>query len=90
MQVTKTDSYNGSRWVIQFGNGFGLSVIDNEYSCGLEAGLLKKGYEGLVYDGKKFIDIIGYLTQEELLDLMEWTSSLPADYQVSNSMLDIV
>jgi hypothetical protein len=87
MQVTKTEVNGGYRMVIEFENGFGLSVVEHQFSYGLEAGLLKQGYEGLVYDGKKFIDVIGYLTTIELVELIAWTSALPADYQVSENPL---
>ncbi len=58
-----------------------MSVDNHEFSYGLEAGLLKDGE--LVYDNDKFIDVIGHLTEQELIELIVWTSALPADYEVS-------
>ena len=81
MNITQKELHDGYGIVFEFENGFGLSVINHSFSYGLEAGLLKDGE--LVHDNDKFIDVIGNLTEKELIELISWTSSLPADYQVS-------
>lgn len=85
MKVEKRELHDGYQAVFTFNNGFGLSVVHHSFSYDIEAGLLKNGK--LVYDGKKFMDVIGYLDEQELIELIQWTSALPADYQVDESPL---
>jgi hypothetical protein len=81
MKVTKAELHGGYQMVFEFENGFGLSVVEHSFSYGLEAGLLKD--RKLVYDGGKFMEVIGHLTESELIELIQWTSALPADHLTS-------
>jgi hypothetical protein len=66
-----------------FPNGFALSIVEHDFSYGLEAALLKDGV--IAYDNDQFCDVIGHLEVPELLELVQHVASLPADYQVRRS-----
>ena len=63
---------------IEFENGYGVSVIEHGY--GSESGLkelavLHSG--GICYDTPITSDVMGYLTDEEVADIIEQVKQLP-------------
>jgi len=74
--------YKGVRSKIQFDNGYGASVVSHKYSYGGKEGL----YELAVLDGNGNLhydnpvangDVIGYLMQSEVTELMKSIQDLP-------------
>ena len=73
-------SFQGIRKIYQFPNGYGASVVCNEFNYGgdeglWELGVLKKGH--LCYSTPLTSDVIGSLTDEEVDDLLIKISELP-------------
>ena len=83
IKTTKREINGGYQVIMEFANGFALSIVEHNFSYGLEAGLMKDGV--LVYDEDRFYDVVGYLDTQELLDLIAYVGSLPADYQLRQS-----
>lgn len=77
--------WGGVAHTFYFENGFGASVVCHEYSYGYEAGLLEiavlrqddRGW-GICYDTPITSDVIGYLTEEEVDDILNQIEALPA------------
>lgn len=64
------DSHNGYHYEGSYSNGYGVSIIKNDWSYGRdddlwEIALIKEGEICYEHD---FNDVIGYLTEEELED----------------------
>jgi hypothetical protein len=73
IEFNDTPLFSGVRSNTEFENGYGVSVIRNEYSYGGEQGLyelavLKEGE--IVYDTPITDDVLGYLTPEEVTQYM--------------------
>jgi hypothetical protein len=66
---------------IQFENGFGASVVRSEYTYGGKDGLYELAVldsdGNLTYDTPITEDVIGYLTEEDVTNLLEQIESLP-------------
>lgn len=60
----------------QYDNGFGCCVIQSDFSWGAEDGLyemaLTDSCGDLYYDNDKFKDVIGYLTLDEVDELVNY------------------
>lgn len=67
--------------IITFTNGYGASVISNEYSYGGKEGLFEIAvldYTGCItYDTSITDDVIGYLTKDEVIEYLVQISNLP-------------
>ena len=65
---------------IEFENGYGASVVKGEYTYGGKDGLYELAVldsnGNLIYDTSITDDVIGYLTQQEVTDLMEQIQKL--------------
>ena len=81
LEFKELDSfYKGVQSRIQFDNGYGASVVKHEYSYGGKDGLYELAVldsDGkLTYETPVTDDVIGYLTQQEVTDLMEQIQNL--------------
>lgn len=78
MSIFLERSINGGSQVIyKFDNGFGASVVQHNFSYGSEDGLSElavlkfNGDEwGLTYDTEITDDVIGYLTEDDVQELL--------------------
>lgn len=73
---------NGSQWVFGFKNGYGASVIQTEYSYGGKQGLYELAVlrdDSIVYDTPITDDVLGYLSQEEVLKVLKDIDELRND-----------
>ena len=64
---------------IEFDNGYGASVAQTPFSYGGDQGLYELAvlkYGLITYDTPITDDVIGYLTQQEVTDLMEQIQKL--------------
>ena len=63
-------------------NGYGVSVICNEYSYGLELAVLKGTEESaeICYDTPITDDVCGHLTLDQLNEIKEQVKALPPIY----------
>lgn len=79
---------NGEQRLYRFDNGYGASVIRNQYSYGGDKGLFELAVVkyhnadndawGLCYDTPITDDVIGHLTEAEVQALLEQIKALPA------------
>ena len=80
-QLAKSGNYlGGYYWEFMFPNGYGASVIKHRGSYGseddlFELAVLKDG-EGLCYSTPITDDVIGWLDNQEVLDLLKKISEL--------------
>ena len=80
-QLVKSENYiDGYHWSFMFPNGYGASVIKHRGSYGseddlFELAVLKDG-EGLCYSTPITDDVIGWLDNQEVLDLLKKISEL--------------
>lgn len=70
----------GKKSRMHFDNGYGVSVVSHSYSYGgrdglYEVAVLDKNGE-LTYDTPVTNDVIGYLTEEDVTDVMKQVQSL--------------
>ncbi len=77
---------NGTQVVHKFENGYGASVVCHEFSYGGDEGLkelavikFRKGDKwSLCYDTEITDDVLGYLTDEDVADLLVQIEALEA------------
>ena len=73
---------DGDQWKFHFANGFGASVVRHGYSYGSENGLWELAVIGtdgrLAYDTPITDDVIGWLTEERVSELLADIEALPA------------
>ncbi len=76
-------------------NGYGVSIISNEYSYGGRDGLFEvailKGDEedyDLCYDTPITSDVLGYLSDKDVEDLIEEVKKLPTTLEVLSKNRD--
>ena len=87
--IVEREISGGIQKVYKFGNGYGASVISNNYSYGNEQGLWEMALLTFKYNrkGELMWDVVyrndfangnvaGYLSDEEVLELLEWIKSL--------------
>jgi hypothetical protein len=63
-----------------FENGYGLSVIRSEYSYGGSDGLFEAAVlydDHIVYDTPITSDVLGWQTQDDIVDLIALVEALP-------------
>lgn len=73
----------GNLWRFEFDNGYGASVICHDGSYGHEKGLFELAVtkEGkLDYSTPIANDVIGWLTREDVFDLLEKIKELPVPF----------
>ena len=70
----------GKKARMNFDNGFGVSVVSHSYSYGGRDGLYEVAVldsnDELTYDTPVTNDVIGYLTEEEVSDVMKQVQEL--------------
>ena len=62
-----------------FDNGYGVSVVSHSYSYGGKDGLFEIAVldkDGITYDTPVTNDVIGYLTEEDVTDVMKQVQEL--------------
>ena len=70
----------GKKGRMYFDNGYGVSVVSHTYSYGGKDGLFEVAVLGkdgnLTYDTPVTNDVIGYLTEEDVTDVMKQVQEL--------------
>jgi hypothetical protein len=70
----------GKQARMDFENGYGVSVVSHTYSYGGKDGLFEVAVLGkdgnLTYDTPVTNDVIGYLTEEDVTDVMKQVQNL--------------
>ncbi len=71
--------YSAGQTIVTFPNGYGISFIKHGYSYGLEAAIIT--YQGedweLCYDTPITDDVIGWMDDKDIIELLEQVSKLP-------------
>ena len=83
---TVQEMHNGKQWVFEFNNGYGASVVCHDYSYGGKAGLFELGviHDGwLCYTTPITGDVLGYLTKEQVLAILDKIEYLPSMEEVA-------
>lgn len=65
---------DGEQWIFEFDNKYGASVVKSDYSYGGKEGLFELAvlYDNeLCYDTPFTDDVIGYLTEDMVSDLLD-------------------
>ena len=79
--------HDGKQYVFKFQNGFGASVVQHRFSYGGDKGLWELGVldnEGrLTYDTEITDDVIGYLSESEVQEVLNQIRKLPSETAVS-------
>jgi hypothetical protein len=73
--VERETVYNGYQLIFMFSNGYGASVVEHDYSKGLEIAVLDSNNK-ITYDTPITDDVLGYLTDEEANTILERISKL--------------
>lgn len=73
--VQRNDIHGGIQLIYRFPNGYGASVIEHSFSKGLEIAVLDSN-DKLTYSTPITNDVIGYLTSEEAVEIIEKISEL--------------
>lgn len=74
--------HNGEQWRFKFDNGYGASVITGEFACCNDAKpyeLAVLHHDELCYDTPITDDVIGFLTSDEVFDLLDKIEQLESD-----------
>ena len=70
----------GKKARMHFDNGFGVSVVSHSYSYGGRDGLYEVAVldsdDNLTYDTPVTNDVMGYLTEEDVTDVMKQVQEL--------------
>jgi hypothetical protein len=77
--LMKKDVNGGNQWVFRFPNDYGASVVSHCFSYGLELAVVKfdeLGQFELTYDTPVTDDVIGHMTEEELVDTLRKIKNL--------------
>jgi len=79
-----------------YSNGYGISLVSNEFSYGGRDGLYEIavliGYEDdytLCYDTHITSDVLGYLTLEKVIEIDKLVQELPMTLEAISKMRDI-
>jgi hypothetical protein len=65
--------YNGVQCIINFENGYGASIVKHDYSYGGKDGLYELAVlksDGITYDTPITDDVLGYLTPNEVTEVL--------------------
>ncbi len=80
LEFKELDSfYNGVQCRIQFDNGYGASVVKHEYSYGGKDGLYELAVlksDNLCYDTPVTSDVEGYLSEDDVTELLKQIQEL--------------
>lgn len=81
MDAESTGYAGGEQYRFKFPNGYGASVIRNQYSYGHEQGLWELAVlgpdGGLTYDTPITDDVLGRLTEDDVRDHLRAIAELP-------------
>ena len=79
------------QWRFKFDNGFGASVIKHEFSYGFEDDLFELAvlewtgeYHGITYDTPITDNVIGYLTNDEVMNYLYQIKNLKGENKNEN------
>lgn len=79
------DLLGGVHYIFKFSNGYGASVVKHPFSYGHENDLwelgvliFKNGKHGLCYTTEITDDVIGYLTDDGVMELLEKIKAIEA------------
>lgn len=79
------------QWRFKFDNGFGASVIKHEFSYGFEDDLFELAvlewtgeYHAITYDTPITDDVIGYLTNDEVMNYLYQIKNLKGETKNEN------
>ena len=79
-QINDTPVMVGKKARMHFDNGFGVSVVSHSYSYGGRDGLYEVAVldsdDNLTYDTPVTNDVMGYLTEEDVTDVMKQVQEL--------------
>ncbi len=74
LEFKELDSfYNGVQCIVNFKNGYGASIVKHDYSYGGKEGLYELAVlksDGIVYDTPITDDVLGYLTTNEVTEIL--------------------
>lgn len=82
--VARNEVHDGVQYLFGFPNGYGASVVRHNYSYGGSRGLWElavlnfkdeKNWD-LTYDTEITDDVLGYLTEEEVFDILDRINAL--------------
>jgi hypothetical protein len=84
--------HGGTQKVYRFDNGFGASVVQHQFSYGGQSGKWELGvvkFDGedwhLAYDTDIADDVLGYLSDAEVSELLDRIAALSADGRELNA-----
>ena len=79
-QINDAPFMIGKKARMHFNNGFGVSVVSHSYSYGGRDGLYEVAVldsdDNLTYDTPVTSDVMGYLTEEDVTDVMKQVQEL--------------
>ena len=79
-QVNDSPYMVGKKSRMHFDNGYGVSVVSHSYSYGGRDGLYEVAVldsdDNLTYDTSVTNDVIGYLTEEDVTDVLKQVQEL--------------
>ena len=81
MQMKKRELSGGVQWMIEFDNGFAISVVRHPFINGTEVALIKS--KSVAFDDDMFQDVISNVDEFKLIELMQYVSKLDSAYQVT-------
>ena len=77
--VTRQDRHYGVQVLVKFPNGYGASIINHQFSYGVELAVLHDDNNKLCYATPVTDDVIGHLDEERLLAVLQEIAALPAN-----------
>ena len=78
-QINDAPYMVGKKSRMSFDNGYGVSVVSHTYSYGGRDGLYEIAVldkDGITYDTPVTNDVIGYLTEEDVTDVLKQVQEL--------------
>ena len=66
--------FSGTQTIMDFDNGYGVSIVEHEHSYGLEVAI-RKG-DNLCYDTPITDDVIGYCSDEQVANIINKVAQL--------------
>jgi hypothetical protein len=77
--VTRQARHGGVQVLVKFPNGYGASIINHQFSYGVELAVLHENNDKLCYATPVTDDVIGHLDEERLLTVLRQIAALPAN-----------